>query len=263
MFKRELKINLKSFILWNVLIVGLYMMVYMLYPSIMNSEETKMLNQMLEIFPKEVLVAFNMDISSIDTAYGWLKSEGFVFILLLVGCYSGLMGSNILLKEESEKTIEYLHMLPVKRINIVLNKIFASLFYIILMVVIIGVFNYFGLKICGEFDEKQFLLLSITPLFVALPLFSINLFLSSFTHKTKKMTGISLGITFSSYIIQIISSLSKDVEFLKYISVYTLADIRNVIIDSTVNLNMVIIMLVVCIMGIVFTIIRYNFKELV
>jgi ABC-2 type transport system permease protein len=65
------------------------------------------MEEMLKVFPPEVLKAFNMDISSIDSAYGWLKSEGFIFVLLIIGCYSAIMGSNVLLKEESDKTIEY------------------------------------------------------------------------------------------------------------------------------------------------------------
>ena len=56
----------------------------------------------MKVFPEEMLKAFNMDISSIDTAYGWLKTEGFIFVLLLIGIYASILGSNILLKEESE-----------------------------------------------------------------------------------------------------------------------------------------------------------------
>jgi hypothetical protein len=69
-----------------------------------------------------MLKAFNMDISSMDSAYGWLKTEGFVFVYLIVGVYASIMGSNILLKEESEKTIEYLNSLPVKRRDILKSK---------------------------------------------------------------------------------------------------------------------------------------------
>ena len=42
-------------------------------------------------FVEEILKAFNMDISSLDSAYGWLKSEGFIFILLLL-YHSVLLG---------------------------------------------------------------------------------------------------------------------------------------------------------------------------
>ena len=96
MFKREIKINLKSFLIWTIILIAVFLMAYLMYPSIISSETGDMIDEMLKIFPEEVLVAFNMDISSMDSAYGWLKSEGFVFVLLIIGCYSGILGSNIL-----------------------------------------------------------------------------------------------------------------------------------------------------------------------
>ena len=105
MLRREFKVNFKSFIIWLIVLLAIFLLVYLMYPYIINSENVEMLNEMMEVFPKEMLVAFNMDISTMDTAFGWLKSEGFVFVLLIIGCYAGIMGSNILLKEESDKTI--------------------------------------------------------------------------------------------------------------------------------------------------------------
>ena len=44
------------------------------------------------VVPEDVLKAFNMDISSINTAYGWLKTEGFMFVLLIIGIYASFQG---------------------------------------------------------------------------------------------------------------------------------------------------------------------------
>src|SRR5574344_770429 len=117
MFKREMKINLKSFIIWTSILIGLFLVVFLVYPSIVSSENMQMLDEMMEIFPEEMLKAFNMDISSIDTAFGWLKTEGFVFVLLITGIYSGIL-------------------------------------YIALMIVAIGLFNYIGLSLSGDFERK-------------------------------------------------------------------------------------------------------------
>ena len=39
MFKREMKINLKSFIIWTSILIGLFLVVFLVYPSIVNSEK--------------------------------------------------------------------------------------------------------------------------------------------------------------------------------------------------------------------------------
>lgn len=263
MFKRELKINLKNFIIWTGILIGLFLVIFLIYPSIIEGENAKMLNDMLEMFPEDLLKSFNMDISSIDSAFGWLKTEGFVFVLLITGVYSAILGSNILLKEENDKTIEYLNSVPIKRTNIVISKVLCGIIYIFLMILILGIFNFLGLLLSGDFDKKTYILLSMTPLFSSLVLFSLCLFISTFTNKTKKTLGISLGIVFISYFLQIISEISDKTEFLKYLSVFTLSDIRNVIIEVKVNPYMVITSMILSVTFIVLTIIRYNKKELV
>ena len=263
MFKREMKINLKNFIIWTSILMGLFLVVFLLYPSIISSENMEMLDEMMQIFPEEVLKVFNMDISSIDSAFGWLKTEGFVFVLLIIGIYSGILGSNILLKEENDKTIEYLNSLPVTRKSILLNKIACGLIYIVLMVLSIGLFNFIGLSLSGEFDKVAYILLSITPIFSSIVIFAVCLFLSTFTHKTKKTVGISLGIVFASYFLNIISEMAESTKVLKYISVFTLADIRNVILNKSINLLIVVLSIVFTLIFLVLSFVHYNKKELV
>ena len=263
MFKREMKINFKSFLIWSLILIILFLIVFLMYPSIMNSENIQLMNEMLKVFPEEMLKAFNMDISNIDTAFGWLKTEGFVFVLLITGIYSGILGSNVLLKEENDKTIEYLNSLPVTRKNIVISKVLSSIIYIILMIFILGLFNFIGLSLIEDFNKKLFILLSITPLFSSLVIFALCLFISTFTHKTKKTLGISLAIVFISYFLQIISEMSETTEFLKYISIFTLADIRNVISNITINPLMILLTVLLIVLLLSLTIVNYNKKELV
>lgn len=263
MFKREMKINFRSFLIWTLLLIGIFLVVFLVYPSIVDSDNVKMMDEMMKVFPEEMLKAFNMDISSIDSAFGWLKSEGFVFVLLIISCYSGIMGANILLKEENDKTIEYLNSLPIKRNDIVISKVLSGVIYIVLMTSVVGVFNYIGLSLSGDFDRKMYWLLSITPIFSSLVIFMLCMFLSTFTHKTKKMTGISLGVVFISYILQILSTISDSTEFLKYVSIFTLSDIRNVIQQVSISSIMVLISICLFVIFLILTLIRYNKKELV
>ena len=139
----------------------------------------------------------------------------------------------------------------------------SGLMYIVLMVLCVGIFNFIGLTLSGNFNVKQYLLLSITPLFSSFVIYFLCLYISTFTHKTKKMIGISLGIVFLSYILQTLSNLSSNIEFLKYFSAFTLADIRNVIINNSINIVMILICVVVSIMFLILALVNYNKKELV
>ena len=262
MLKRELKINLKSFLIWSMILILIFLVVFLMYPSIIASDNIQMMDEMVSMFPEEMLKAFNMDIASMNTAFGWLKTEGIVFILLLTGIYASILGSNIVLKEENDKTIEYLNSLPITRKNILAQKIMCGVIYIILIVLILGIFNFICLELSGDFNIKQYLLLSITPLLSALPLFAINLFISTFAHKTKKIFGVSLGIALASYFLQILSEINEVTEIFKYFTVYTLSDVRNVIINISINPLMIIMSLVITGIFIIGTFVRYEKKEL-
>ncbi|MCI6002104.1 MAG: ABC transporter permease subunit, partial [Tenericutes bacterium] len=144
-----------------------------------------------------------------------------------------------------------------------INKILCGFLYIILMIAIIGIFNFIGLSLSGEFDRKSYILLSITPIFSSIVIFAVCLFLSTFTHKTKKTLGISLGIVFASYFLNIISEMGESTEFLKYISIFTLADIRNVIINEFINPLMIVLTIGITAIFMILTVINYEKKELV
>lgn len=263
MIKRELKVNLKSFLIWLIVLISIFGLVFVMYPSIMNSENIKNMEELIEIFPEEVLRLFNMDISSLTSAFGWLKTEGFVFILLITGMYSSILGSNILLKEESDKTIEYLYSKPISRNKIITSKIIAGLIYICLLILGILFFNLICLSLIETFDLKLFLLLSLSPFLVCIPLFFISMFISCFFNKTKKMFGISICLVFISYFLMILSNLGDQTNFFKYFSIYSLGDSRYIILNNNIPiLNIILSMFIVIIF--IFGIYKiYNRKELV
>ena len=132
--------------------------------------------------PESIAIHWGID----NNPNGYFSKPAFVFVLLITGIYSGILGSNILLKEESDKTIEYLNSVPVTRKNIVLNKILCGLLYIILMVAIIGIFNFIGLSLSGEFDRKSYILLSITPIFSSIVIFQYVYFYQHLHIKQRK-----------------------------------------------------------------------------
>ena len=262
MIKKELKTNLKSFILWTSILIGIFLVVFLVYPYIITDDSMKNLDEMMKVFPPDLLKAFNMDITSINTAYGWLKSEGFMFVLIITGIYSSTLGYNIVLKEEYDKTIEYLVYLPITRKKILTSKIITSIIYIISMTLILGIFNYIALTLSGNFNHKEYILLSLTPILTSLPLFALNLLISTLIHKSKKTLGPSLGLVFIFYIINVLSELSNKIEFIKYLSIYTLADIRNVIAKTKINPICIAISLILTSTLIIGTYINYNKKEL-
>ena len=98
---------------------------------------------------------------------------------------------------------------------------------------------------------------------MALPLYALCLFISTFMHKTKGVIGISLGLVLIFYFLNIAAELSDKVEFFKYFSLYTLADTRNIIENTKISIVCIIVSIALSAIFIVLTYFRYNKKELV
>ena len=89
------------------------------------------------------------------------------------------------------------------------------------------------------------------------------MFISTFVRKTKKTFGFGLGLTLVSYFLLMLDEMSEESEFFKYLSVYTFSDIRNVILNIEINPIMVIISILITLVFIVLSFVRYEKKELV
>lgn len=261
MFKREFKINFKGLVIWSFILVGLYALIFAIYPSLINEETKQSLTIMMESMPQELLSTFNMDIVGIESAFGWFRTEGFVFLTLLGGIYSAILGSTILLKEESDKTIEFLYAKPVSKRKIVTSKILCGIVNLFIFVSIITIANLIGLHGVEDFDIKQFLMISILPILLYTMLFFICLFISTFLNKTKKAMTLGIGIVFLSYFMQIIGGMGESIEIIKKASLFEFVSSRYIVLNNAVNMNYVwigIAIIILCLIGIYY---RYEHKE--
>ncbi len=259
LFKKEFKDNLKSLLIWTSIISIIYIIIIALYPTIISSSNN--INEMLEGFSPEMLEIFNMDIIDLSKYTGWYTSEGLLFIILGIGIYSSILGSSIVLKEESDRTIEYLGVLPISRTNILLTKIIVGIVNILLITFIVGLVNTIGASIIEDINFSQILMISLTPVLTSLILYFVSLLISMFFKKTNATLPISIGLVLGFYLLDILTKLSDKLEWLKYLTPITLADTRNLIVNNEFNILYVLITVIICIVLSAFSIKLYNKKE--
>ena len=261
MLKRELKINLKSLIIWSITLILIYILIYAIYPNLITEESRGALEQMMNSMPKEILANFNMDIVGIETVFGWFKTEGYIFLTLIGGIYSAILGGTILLKEENDKTIEFLYSKPVNRNKIVTSKILCGIINVFIFTTIVTIINWLSLSNGEDFDTKQFLMISILPILLYYMLFFIMLFISTFFKKTKPVMSISIGIVFLSYFMQIIGNMGENVKIIKDISLFEFVSSRYIILNNEIDMKYVYIGIGIIVLTMLGTYFRYNRKE--
>ena len=70
-----------------------------------------------------------------------------------------------------------------------------------------------------------------------------NLFITTLLNRNKKVLGISLMMVFIFYLFNTISEMSDKVRFFRYLSLYSLADIRGIIANGSKRIIHVLLLI--------------------
>ncbi|MBN1139998.1 MAG: ABC transporter permease subunit, partial [Anaerolineae bacterium] len=110
-FVRELKANLKSLIIWSVIVILFIVMGVSKFSAYYNNPE------MLAIFdamPPQLVKAMEFEALDLTTLNGFIGLM-FTYYALLLGIAATMWGSDVISKEERDKTVEFALTLPVTR----------------------------------------------------------------------------------------------------------------------------------------------------
>lgn len=236
LIKMEFKRNRKSLILWTAIIAILAGLMLALYPSFQGTFSE--LDDLLSNYPEGFLEAFGLGENGLDmdTIYGWFGVEGYLFVMLVGGSYAALLGSGILSKEEDEKTIEFLMSKPISRQQVFLGKVTVVLMNLVIMNVFLSLILLTFFMIYGSpVNMTVWYLYSFAPLLLQMVLASVALLISVFITKSRQVTSISLGLSIGLYVVDIISQLTEEAEFLKYFTPYEYVNAVAIVNDQTIE----------------------------
>ena len=260
MIIKEIKTNFKSLLIWLAVISFFMLIVFITYPTLMSPENVELLSQITSVFPVELLKIFNMDIASISSPSGWVKSEGIIMLILATSIYSSLLGFKVIGKEKEQMTIEYLAAKPVSRDRIILSKTLGSLINIIILVVATSAIIIIGLAISNDLDLYIMIMLTLSPLFVNIFIYFLSILISIFINNKN---GLAFGIPFAFYFINILALFSEKTNFFKYLTPFTFSDSRYIIENESLNLLSLIIWLASLIVILLTSIYFYRKRELI
>lgn len=225
----ELKMYRKTAIVWNLSLIGVFALFMAMFPTIFS--DAMLMQDMLSNFPEEFLRVFGMGSMDFSSEMGYY-SYIFTYILVAGSILAMNLGISVLSEEIRENTADFLLAKPIKRNKIVTAKILAVMTFIIITNIIQIPTARVILELVkkNSFDNKIFLMISMTLLFIQIFFVSFGLFLSVLFKKIKSVVPISLGSVFGFYIIQFLNE-SLDDEKLSYFTPFAYFN-SNRIIDT-------------------------------
>ena len=239
----EFKQNFKSFLVWTAIIIGMTTMMLSVFSVFGDTLDN--FADVMEMYPEEFTTMFGLGPGGLDMTnlYGWFGVEVYLFVTILGGTYAAILGSSILSKEEDDKTIEFLLSRPISRSKILLGKAIAALINIIILNTTYGICILILFTLLGELDVTTWLLLIVGPLLQQTIFVSISLMISTFITKARQVMSISIGLVLGLYALDLISNVSKNFEFIKYISPFEYIDAGMIINDNVIKIEYLLISL--------------------
>jgi ABC-2 type transport system permease protein len=225
LFLKEMRRNALSLIIWMI-VITLFISVTMAVYRTFVENQSKILG-MMSLIPKEALQF--KGISNFDdmlSVLGFYAVNNVIYMMVLGSIYSIVLSSGILLKEEYNKTAEYLLTRPLTRSEI----FFSKLAVISLNIFLLNLFTTLAGFIClelvknGPFSIRAFLILSLYTLLLNILFGATGLFLSTLVKRAKPITTFSIGLVLIFYFIFTLSKITEGAAKIGYLSPFRYAN---------------------------------------
>ena len=242
-FLRELRANLKSLLIWCVIVILFSAVGFSKFSAFFESPD---LLAILEGMPPAVLSALNMNAFNLTTVTGFWGIMVMYFSLVLA-IAAAMWGSDIITKEERDRTVEFALTLPVTRARLVTAKIAAVVFNCVVLVLVTWVFSLVNAQNYKPDDQfYRFVSVSMLSFFVIQMVFmALGILLGCALKKYKRASAAVVGILLGTYAASFISGLGKDMEFLKYISPFEYFDAVVLMRDGSLDTGFVLLSLAI------------------
>ncbi len=221
-FLRELRANLKSLLIWSLIVSFLIMMAVAKFSGFANDPE---MVKMLDSMPPALLDALSMRAFNLTTLSGFYGVM-FIYFSLMAAIAAAMWGSDIISKEERDKTVEFSLVLPVSRSRVVTAKALAALVNCIAFVLITWLVSLVGVRSYQPDQEfYQFLALEMQALFlIELIFLAIGLLLGCAMKQYKRAGSTAVAIILLAYFLSIVIVLQEKLDFLKYVTPFKYYD---------------------------------------
>jgi len=137
-----------------------------------------------------------------------------------------VLSSNILLKEEYNRTAEYLLTRPLTRSEIFFSKLAVVFINILILNFVTALAGFISMEVVkdGPYSFRAFLILSLYTLLLNFLFASVGLFISTLVRRAKPITTFSIGLVLILYFIYTLSKITEGASKIGFLSPFRFAD---------------------------------------
>ncbi len=257
-FIKELKLNMKSFLIWTLSVGGLGLCCILLYQSMQGD-----MKAMADAFSEMGAFsdAFGMSTLSIATLEGYFATEVGAVHGLGSAMFAAIIAVTILSKEEEGHSGEFLLSLPVSRSKVVMAKALSIVICLAAFTVGSALFYLYGFAALEEeVPIKEFVTFMGGQFLMNLEIAGICFAISSFSGKNRM--GLGIGIAMLGYFYDVIGRVVPDMKDYLILGPYSFANASEIFAGKEVPMEAVGIAVAVSVVSVVLAFFIYNKRDL-
>lgn len=256
-FQLEIKQWWKATLLWALILAGFLSMVIAMYPLMANDiSGIVTMIQSLGIFSQ----ALKLNDLMLDRLMGFYAMEMENMLGISGAVFAGYMGGKMLAKEEILKTSEFLLTHPIRRLRVFLEKLSALFSLILGFNITIAFLAWLIIHWTQQsVPLYDFLTMHAVMTLVHLLLGGLTFAVSAFW--PQEGLGISLGMVFMMYILNILINIDDRLEVFKWVTPFQFAYASDVL-NQGPNVKLMVVNIISMAIIIVFAAIYYAKKDI-
>ncbi|NKE08300.1 MULTISPECIES: ABC transporter permease subunit [Mesobacillus] len=228
LFKREMKANRKSLIIWCIGVVFMVASGMAKYSSLEGTGQS--MNALMADMPKSLQAIMGTGSLDLSTPIGYFGVL-FFYLAVMAAIHAAMLGSNILAKEERDKTVEFLLVKPISRTKMITSKLLAALVNIIVFNLVtlassVGMVQKYAE---GEDIMGDIILLMVGMFILQLIFLVIGTAIAAVLKNAKKATSLATGILLLLFILSVAVDLNEKLRGLKFLTPFKYYDAKLVL----------------------------------
>lgn len=231
---REIRSNDRATGIWALALGAVtYLMMY-LFPSI--AHQRAQWDKLIAQLPKGILAGFGMNQLQLSNIFGYYGTQIYPLLVLFAAIYAVMLFSQLLSREESEGTAEFLMAKPVSRSEIFLGKAVAGL---VLAVAFNGVLFLITWAAFAQFHTAPYSVSTLAwftagMLLVTFVFGGCGLVVSAYITRPRTLMPVTLGIAIGTYLLGIASAMSPKLNDLRYLSPFPFVNAPSIVAHAAV-----------------------------
>lgn len=227
LLKHELYLGRKNLFTWTVIIAGLMAIFTVSTTMVLDNEG---IVELLENYPQALLDSFNINLESFTTFEGWMASEPYVFLVMLLGSFAIALSATSICREIDQRTGEFLFVTPLSRKTIFWAKAAAHFMQITFVFLIIcAVVFLVGSAICEVANPTGLWLVLLSAYFIVLAATGIGYIISCLLDNERTALSLGVGFVLLSFLFKTLSGMDGFIGSLSKLSLLKLFDVFSIL----------------------------------